>query len=80
MNDLQLKQQLRATLQQTVNDLMSAYQLSPSMMEEALEHVLLSVKDAVATEFVSKMIEEQQMQNAEMPQEPIIENEVVEEE
>lgn len=51
MEDLQLRIQLRSTLQGYVNDLMSQYQISATMMEEALSGVLLLIKDAATNEY-----------------------------
>lgn len=52
MNEKQLKMQLRATVQSIINDLMMQNHISASQMEEALEHVLLQIKDAATLEYV----------------------------
>lgn len=51
MENLQLRIQLRSTLQGYVNDLMNQYNISATMMEEALSAVLLLIKDASMSEY-----------------------------
>ena len=58
MNDLQLRLQLRATLQNTISEIMSQNQISATQMEDALQYVLLQLKDAALTEYANWAMED----------------------
>ena len=49
--DLQLKMQLRVTLQNYLNDLMTTNNIAANLMEDALEHNLLWIREMAATEY-----------------------------
>ena len=49
--DLQLKMQLRVTLQNYLNDLMTTNNIAANLMEDALEHNLLWIREMAAAEY-----------------------------
>lgn len=53
MNDLQMKVCLRATIENYIGTLMGENNISPSLVEEALEYVLLHIKDMVLEEYAN---------------------------
>ena len=52
MNTLQTRLELQGTVQQWVNSIMSQYNISPSMMDDALSKVLLNVRELAIQEFI----------------------------
>lgn len=60
MNNLQLRTQLRATLNQYISTLMENNQISASMMEDALNYVIIQIKDAAMVEYAQWAIEDKQ--------------------
>lgn len=57
-NNLQLRMQLRSTVQTTLNDIMYNNNISAVDMEEAVEHYLLSLKDAAQMEYATWAIQD----------------------
>lgn len=60
MRDLQVRLQLRSTVQQALNDIMMNNQISATDMEDAVEHYLYGLKDAVSYEYVAWAMEDKQ--------------------
>ena len=52
MNTLQTRLELQGTVQQWVNSIMNQYNISPSMMDDALSKVLLNVRELAIQEFI----------------------------
>ena len=52
MNTLQTRLELQGTVQQWVNSIMSQYNISPSMMDDALSKVLLNIRELAIQEFL----------------------------
>lgn len=78
--NLQLHVQLRTTVQNILNDLMLQNNVSAMDMSEAVEHYLLSLKDAEMAEYVGWAMQEQakaeaahQAENSEKEETPQIE-------
>lgn len=57
MNNLQLRLELQASLQQWIDNTMSNYNISAAEMEDALSRILLKLKDKV---FEDYLFEQQQ--------------------
>lgn len=57
MDNLQLRLELQASLQQWIDNTMSNYNISAAEMEDALSRILLKLKDKV---FEDYLIEQQQ--------------------
>ena len=70
MDNLQLRLELQASLQQWIDNTMSNYNISAAEMEDALSRILLKLKDKVCEDY---LIEQQQayqnMTNASLDQE-----------
>ncbi len=84
--DLQLRTQLRATLQDYISGLMVNNKIPASLMEDALEHILLQVREATMAEYVDWAIQDkdtalQELENSlkDTPQDVEEENEQSEE-
>lgn len=58
--DLQLRTQLRVTLDSFIADIMQNNQITPSMLEDALNHALIQVKDLAMTEYAQWAMEDKQ--------------------
>lgn len=56
--NLQLRLQLRSTIQSTLNDIMYQNNISVIDMEEAIEHYLLSLKEAALLEYANWTIQD----------------------
>ncbi len=63
MEELQLKVRLRATLQNYISQLMGENNIPPSIMEDALEHILLDVREAVFIQYIEAEIKGQQSES-----------------
>lgn len=79
-DNLELRLQLRSTINRTLNELMYSNQISATDMEEALEHFLLSLKENVMMEYAEaaiqeKMILQQQLEELQTPAEESSEEE-----
>lgn len=76
MENLQLKKQLRTSLQNTVAELMTNYDIPATDMEDALSYVLLQIKDAAMNEYVAWSIQDKAtaMQNLLTPTEDVKES------
>lgn len=58
MENLQLRIQLRSTIQGYINDLMNQYNIPASMMEDALNSIMTLIKDAAMNEYVEWAMEQ----------------------
>lgn len=58
MEDLQLKIQLRATLQNMISELMVNNGFTATQIEEALNHILVQIKDAAMIEYANWAIQD----------------------
>lgn len=58
--NLQTRLELQAAVQQLIDDFMNKNRVSPSMMEDALNKVMINIKDLVITEFLIQ--QQQQME------------------
>jgi len=54
MNNLQLRFELQASLQQYVANVMQQYQIPASMMEDALNKLLLEIKEQVWIDYLTE--------------------------
>lgn len=57
-NNLQLRMQLRSTIQSTLDSIMQNNNISATDMEEAIEHYLNSLKEQVMYEYVNWSMQE----------------------
>ena len=53
MENLQLRLQLRATIQNTISEIMTTNNITATQMEDALSYVLMQIKDAAMSEYVN---------------------------
>lgn len=60
MNNLQARLEVQGATQQWVASFMTQYNISPSMMEDALNKVLCTLKDEVMIEFLNAAAAEEQ--------------------
>lgn len=79
-NNLELRLQLRSTVDRTLNEIMYTNQISATDMEEAIEHFLLSLKENVMIEYAEAAIQEkmtlqQQLEELQTPAEESSEEE-----
>ena len=77
MNELQLRVSVQNTLAQIVADLMQSNHIPPHIMEDALNKVLLDIKESAYQELINAILREQQ-EKAAPPVEPDLE-EILEE-
>ena len=73
MNELQIRLEVQGAIQQWVASFMEEYQIPAYMMEDALNKVLLNLKDQVVTDLLTaaaqvQLTQEQQVES-ESPQE-----------
>ena len=52
MNTLQTRLELQLAIQQRIDDFINEYNISPSMMDDALSKVLLNVRELALREFL----------------------------
>ena len=52
MNTIQTRLELQGMIQQWVNSVMNQYNISPSMMDDALSKALLSIRELALQEFI----------------------------
>ena len=57
-DNLELRLQLRSTIDRTLNEIMYTNQISATDMEEAIEHFLLSLKENVMIEYAESVMQE----------------------
>jgi hypothetical protein len=72
MNDLQIRLEVQGAIQQWVASFMEEYQIPAYMMEDALNKVLLNLKDQVVTDLLTAAAQvqlAQQQTESESPQE-----------
>lgn len=72
MNNLQTRLEVQGAIQQWVASFMEEYQIPAYMMEDALNKVLLNLKDQVVTDLLTAAAQvqlEQQQKESETPQE-----------
>lgn len=66
MSNLQLRAQVQASALQWANDLMVNHGVSAAMLEDAINALLVKLKEQIITEM---LIEQEQMQQEQPPQE-----------
>lgn len=74
MNDLQIRLEVQGAIQQWVASFMEEYQIPAYMMEDALNKVLLNLKDQVVTDLLTaaaqvQLAQQQKQVESESPQE-----------
>lgn len=77
MNNLQLRFELQASLQQYIKDIMQQYQIPASMVEDALNKILVNIKEQVWLDYLAE--QQQAMYEAQMAAQQQAESSIQEE-